>query len=61
MLIFLFLPLNKCSSFSKYFHYVREYKNFQTELKSGNNYYGKLQVDETSDEIKSNQKLTVFM
>ena len=24
-------------------------------------YYGKLQVDETSDEIKSNQNLTVFM
>ena len=34
-----------------------ECKYFQAELKSGKKYYGKLQVDETSGKIKSNQKL----
>ena len=36
-------------------------KKLPGKLKSGKNYYGKLKVDETSDEIKSNQKLTVSM
>ena len=30
-------------------------------FKSRQKYYGKFQVDETSDEINSNQKLTVFI
>ena len=69
MLIFLFLPLTKGSTFSKYFHCwlktgiksVREYKSCQADLKLGKDYDGKLKVDEASDETKTNPKLTVFM
>ena len=64
MLLFLFLPLTKCSTLPKYFHCslktvinsVEEYKNWQGKLKLVKNYYIKLQLDEISDKKKSNQK-----
>ena len=66
MLIFLFLTLTKCNTFPKY-NFLKQVlickgvQKLSGRIKIRENYYGKLQVDETSDKIKSNQKLTVIM
>ena len=53
--VFLVLTFNRYNSVGEYL------KNCQAKSKSGQNYHGKLHVDETSNEIKSYRKLTVFM
>ena len=49
------------ADFKKVWIYRRVFKNLPGKSKSGQNYYGKLQVDETSEEKKSMQKLIVFI